>query len=73
MNSKINKLAEQAKKSVPHGLSPDKWIETYNELFAELVINKCANIVWDEADKALNRDVNDAGYKIIDYFFESKK
>lgn len=66
--NKIQELAEQAKKSVPHGLAVDKWIETYNQIFAELIINKCANIVWDEAEKTANSDVNDAGYKIVEYF-----
>ena len=39
------------------------------EKFAELIVNKCANIVWDEAEKTSNSDVNDAGYKIIEHFF----
>lgn len=36
--SLIQSLAEQAKKSVPHGLGVDKWIEVYNEKFAELIM-----------------------------------
>ena len=72
MNNKIQELAEQAKKRVPHGLAVDKWIETYNQIFAELIINKCANIVWDEAEKTENPYVNDAGYKIIEYFHSAK-
>jgi hypothetical protein len=39
--NKIQELAEKAKKSVPHGLGVDKWIETYNEIFANLIIEEC--------------------------------
>lgn len=71
--NEIQKLAEKAKKSVPQGiLGVDKWIEAYNEKFAELIINKCANIVWDEAEKKMNTDVNDAGYKIIQHFYKEQ-
>jgi uncharacterized protein YgbK (DUF1537 family) len=42
MNKKIQNLAETAKKSIPHGLGTDKWIETYNEKFAELIVRECA-------------------------------
>jgi hypothetical protein len=45
MNKHIQSLADQAKKSVPHGLTPDKWIEVYNEKFAELVVRDCADFV----------------------------
>jgi hypothetical protein len=41
MNNHIQTLAEQAKKSVPHGLAPDKWIEVYNEKLAGLVVQEC--------------------------------
>jgi hypothetical protein len=41
MNNHIQTLAEQAKKSVPHGLAPDKWIEVYNEKLAGLVVKEC--------------------------------
>ena len=36
--------------------------------FAELIVKECANIVWDEAEKTMSSEVNDAGYKIIEYF-----
>lgn len=64
----IQELAAKAKKSVPHGLSPDKWIEVYNEKLAELIVVKCANIVWDEADKNNDPEVNNVGYKILEHF-----
>jgi len=56
MNSEIQQLAEQAKKSVPAGiLQVDKWIETYNEKLGELVVRKCAEI----ADTAEPYKAND--------------
>ena len=45
MNNHIQTLAEQAKKSVPHGLAPDKWIEVYNEKLAGLVVRECISTV----------------------------
>jgi hypothetical protein len=45
MSQHIQQLADRAKKSVPHGLSPDKWVEFYNLKFAELVILECASRV----------------------------
>ena len=44
MSNRIQKLAEQAKKSVPYGLTPDKWIEVYNEKLAELIIHECVHL-----------------------------
>jgi hypothetical protein len=42
MSGKIKAIAEQAKKSVPQGiLTPDKWIEEYNRIFAELIVKEC--------------------------------
>jgi len=45
MNKRIQELADQAKKNVPHGLSPDKWIEVYNEKLASLVVQECISTV----------------------------
>lgn len=50
MNSLIQQLAEKAKNSVPHGLSPDKWIETYNEKFAELIVRECVETLGTHED-----------------------
>jgi hypothetical protein len=36
--------------------------------FAEMLIVKCANIIWDEADKKDNAEINEGGYKILDHF-----
>lgn len=41
MSNRIQELADQAKKSVPHGLGVDKWIEVYNQKFAELIVQEC--------------------------------
>jgi hypothetical protein len=54
MNDQIQQLAEQAKKSVPHGLAVDKWIETYNQLFAGLIVNKCAELASEETSLPYN-------------------
>jgi hypothetical protein len=45
MNERIQELSDKAKKSVPHGISVDKWIETYNEKFAELIVRECARVL----------------------------
>lgn len=45
--TKIKEISEQAKKQVPHGLGVDKWIDTYNELFAELIVKECMELVED--------------------------
>jgi hypothetical protein len=42
--TKIKDLSDQAKKQVPHGLGVDKWIEVYNEKFAELIVQECVDI-----------------------------
>lgn len=51
MNSLIQELAEKAKNSVPQGiLTPDKWIEEYNKIFAELIVRECAQYIEDKLD-----------------------
>ena len=46
MTTNIQHLADQAKKSIPHGIhSPDKWIEEYNKKFAELIVRECMSVV----------------------------
>ena len=42
MNAKIKLLAEQAKASVPAGLLVNEWIDEYNRIFAELIVQECA-------------------------------
>ena len=44
--NEIQRLADRAKNAVPKGiLTPDKWIEEYNKIFAELIVRECASIV----------------------------
>lgn len=45
MTVQIQQLSNKAKAAVPHGLSPDKWIEVYNEKFAELIVGECAMVL----------------------------
>jgi hypothetical protein len=45
MSKQIQELADQAKKNVPPGLNPDKWIEVYNKKLAELVVQECVRVV----------------------------
>ena len=43
MNELVSQLADQAKNSVPRGvLDPDMWIAEYNRIFAELIVQECA-------------------------------
>lgn len=47
MSDLINQLVSKAKASVPHGLNPDKWIEVYNQKFAELIVKECEKVAKD--------------------------
>lgn len=38
------------------------------EQFAELLIVKCANIIWHEADTKDSAEINEGGYKILEHF-----
>mgnify|MGYP003350050679 CR=1 FL=1 len=54
MSGKIKAIAEQAKKSVPHGiLTPDKWIDEYNVKFTELIIKECFDFLDDETEQKI--------------------
>lgn len=64
MNKQLKELAEQA--GYPDHMSYGQ--DLVLERFAELIIVKCANIVWDEAEKTMNKEVNEAGYKLLDSF-----
>lgn len=51
MNARIQELAAKAKAAVPQGiLGVDKWIETYNEKFAELIVRECVGRVTSKAN-----------------------
>jgi hypothetical protein len=48
MNTRIQELADQAKSQVPQGiLSPDLWIEQYNQKFAESIVKECCQMMMD--------------------------
>lgn len=52
MTDRIQELAEKAKDSVPKGiLSVEQWIDQYNVLFANLIIQECINCCGSQADK----------------------
>jgi hypothetical protein len=44
MSNRIQKLAAEAKASVPQGLAVEQWIETYNETFAKLIVAECIEV-----------------------------
>lgn len=51
MSELIQQLAEQAKAQVPKGiLSPELWIEQYNQQFAELIVRECVLISRTSTD-----------------------
>jgi len=52
MNTKIQEVADKAKKSVPKGiLTVEDWIDQYNLIFAELIIKECVDCCGSQADK----------------------
>jgi hypothetical protein len=55
----IQELAEQAKMGVPHGLSVDKWIETYNEKLANIIIFECIKIAVFKGDATTGRAIKE--------------
>lgn len=66
--NKIQELAAQAKASVPQGiLGVDKWIETYNQIFAELIVQESCNEIerrykyelGEKTQWAMSQDVQD--------------
>lgn len=55
-NDVIKRISEQAKKEVPAGiLGVDKWIEVYNEKFAELIIKDCFDYLDDETEQKIKK------------------
>lgn len=60
MNTRIQELADQAKSQVPQGiLSPDLWIEQYNQRFAELIVRECVKVMYDNAiERKVPPDIN---------------
>jgi hypothetical protein len=70
MNERIKELAEQAAISCGDFIGPRLYMthEEEMEKFAELIIVKCANIIWHEADINDSAEINEGGYKILDHF-----
>ena len=54
MNKQIQEFAAQAKNLVPAGLPVDQWIETYNQLLAQLIVEECAKCCGSQADMRLS-------------------
>ena len=59
--SKVQELADKAKKSVPHGLTPDKWIEVYNTKFAELIEQDVIERLKNKTNHCYTDIVSDGG------------
>jgi UDP-N-acetyl-D-mannosaminuronic acid transferase (WecB/TagA/CpsF family) len=59
MNKRIQELALQAKLIVPQGLSVDKWIETYNEKLANIIIFECIKIAVFKGDATTGRAIKE--------------
>lgn len=59
MNKRIEDLVEEAKKAVPHGLGPDKWLEVYHTIFAQLVVEATLTQVAERAYYTGDRDWSD--------------
>jgi hypothetical protein len=57
--NKIQLLAEQAKMSVPHGLSVDKWIEAYNEKLGKLIVFECVKIAVFNGDTTTGKAIKE--------------
>jgi len=66
MNERIKELWDQAAKleSDPSWEGQTKFMDK----FAELLIVKCANIIWHEADMKDSAEINEGGYKILEHF-----
>lgn len=50
MNQVVKEMSDKAITLVPAGLTPEAWIEVYNEKLIELVVHKCcviANYAYD--------------------------
>jgi len=51
MNIRIQEIADQAREQVPKGiLAPDLWIQEYNKIFAQLIIQECVSISRTSTD-----------------------
>ena len=53
MNKRIQELAEQARTKVPADLVVSEWIDTYNHVFAQLIVQECAKIADTEKSNSV--------------------
>lgn len=52
----IKELVEKAKIAVPTGLTPEDWIDRYNEILVGLVVQECIdNLYWHGHDSAASQ------------------
>ena len=73
MNERIKELSKQAGISILYeydGYDGHAAVANLSDIekFAELIVVKCANIVWDEAEKTMNKEINEVGYEILKQF-----
>ncbi len=69
MNESIKELAVKAGmiSAEYNGFDSTSLTESQKK-FAELIIVKCANIIWNEADMKDSAEINEGGYKILEHF-----
>jgi hypothetical protein len=72
MNERIKQLVGQAKfmaeENINKKISANAELNAFADQLAELIIVKCANIVWYEAEQADSAQINEVGYKILQHF-----
>ncbi len=67
-------ISDQARQSVPRDvLTPDQWIEQYNEIFAGLVVKECAKIcetmtLLGPYKEIQDATLQDAAQQILEHF-----
>ena len=54
--NKIKELSDKAKANVPYGIfGVERWIEAYNEKFAEVLIAECFEFLDDETEMKIKK------------------
>lgn len=67
-------ISDQARQSVPRDvLTPDQWIEQYNEIFAGLVVKECVKIcetmtLLGPYKEIQDATLQDAAQQILEHF-----
>ena len=52
MEEIAKRISEEARRLVPYGITPEKWIDVYNEKFLYLVCIECVSFCRSKHDKA---------------------